>query len=207
MSLRLMYLKENGYVTNDGDLRHTKVTNFCLPMYGFHKRDFKNKLLNVYILHEDDPCLYVVTLNDNSITDVLTKLSANEHFIESFDDDDGKELIFKLKVPQKHEEDYFKILNGIYSEISKEYKEILKQFYTNNIYALDVPPLIVNGQVATTMWEILNPSIKKKEQVAKHFGVDISNVKELMSKPDLKYELYTKANQLNNQKNNYEESI
>ena len=45
MSLRLAYLTENGYVASDGDLRHTKVTNFCLPMYGFHKRDFKNKLL------------------------------------------------------------------------------------------------------------------------------------------------------------------
>lgn len=201
MSLRLAYLKENGYVAGDGDLRHTKVTNFCLPMYGLHKRDFKGKLLNVYILHEVTPHLYVVTLKDDIIDDILSKLSEHDDFVESFDDDDGKELIFKLRVPKRHEEDYYKILNGVYSEISDEYKEILKYFYTNSVYPIDTTPLIVNGQVATTMWEILNPSVRKREQVAKHFGVEVDAIKQLMSKPDLKYELYIKANQLYNQEN------
>lgn len=199
MSSRLTYLKDNGYVKEDGRLRHTKVSNFCLPMFDLHIDDFKEKLINVYIQHEPEPHLYVITLPDDNITDVLIRLNNHENFIESYDDDDGKELIFKLSIPSKYTEDYYKVLSGSYSQVSLEYKHLLKKFYGNNVYDLSVPPLIVNNQVATTMWEILNPSIKKREQVAKHFGVDINSVKELISKPDLKYELYKKANQLYNQ--------
>jgi len=204
MSLRLAYLKQQGYVKDDGDLRHTKVTNFCLPMIGLHRRDFKGKLLNVYIQHTDEQYLYIVVLNtdDEDVVKVLKKINDHEDFVESFNDDDNKELVFVVKVPKKHEDDYYKILNGLYSEISQGYKNILKVFYTNNVYDLNDAPLIVNGQVATTMWEILNPSVRKREIVAKHFEVDIKDVKELMSKPDLKYEVYKNIKDLNNDKDN-----
>ena len=204
MSLRLAYLKQQGYVKDDGDLRHTKVTNFCLPMIGLHRRDFKGKLLNVYIQHTDEQYLYIVVLNtdDEDVVKVLKKINDHEDFVESFNDDDNKELVFVVKVPKKHEDDYYKILNGLYSEISQGYKNILKVFYTNNVYDLNDAPLIVNGQVATTMWEILNPSVRKREIVAKHFEVDIKDVKELMSKPDIKYEVYKNIKDLNNDKDN-----
>ena len=204
MSLRLAYLKQQGYVKDDGDLRHTKVTNFCLPMIGLHRRDFKGKLLNVYIQHTDEQYLYIVVLNtdDEDVVKVLKKINDHEDFVESFNDDDNKELVFVVKVPKKHEDDYYNILNGLYSEISQGYKNILKVFYTNNVYDLNDAPLIVNGQVATTMWEILNPSVRKREIVAKHFEVDIKDVKELMSKPDLKYEVYKNIKDLNNDKDN-----
>ena len=202
MSLRLAYLKQQGYVKDDGDLRHTKVTNFCLPMIGLHRRDFKGKLLNVYIQHTDEQYLYIVVLNtdDEDVVKVLKKINDHEDFVESFNDDDNKELVFVVKVPKKHEDDYYKILNGLYSEISQGYKNILKVFYTNNVYDLNDAPLIVNGQVATAMWEILNPSVRKREIVAKHFEVDIKDVKELMSKPDLKYEVYKNIKDLLSEK-------
>lgn len=199
MSLRLAYLKANGYVTEEGDLRHTKVTNFCLPMFGVFKGDFKGKLLNAYIEHGDVPYLYIVTLNDENVTDLLVKLGESDDFIESFDDDDGKEFVFKFKIPSVYLDDYYKILNGVYSEISTSYKNVLRIFYGNTVYSLTDSPLIVNGQVATTMWEVLNPSLEKKKIIAKHFGVDPNSVKELISKPDLRYELYKKANELYNQ--------
>lgn len=203
MSLRLTYLRNKGYVTEDGDLRHTKVTNFCLPMYDIHRLEFGENLINVYIQHEVDPYLYIVVLNKDEpmLVRVLTRISSNEHFDSSYPDDDNNELVFKIKVPDKYIEDYYKIIAGRYSEISLEFKTKLtsKLYYGNYIYNLNEPPLIVNGQVATTMFEILNPSLKKKQVIAKHFGVEVSSVIELIEKPNLRYELYKKASDLFNE--------
>lgn len=203
MSLRLTYLKNKGYVTDDGSLRHTKVTNFCLPMYDIHILEFGENLINVYIQQETEPYLYIVVLNKDEpmLVRVLTKISSNEYFESSYDDDEEKELVFRLKVPTKYIEDYYKIIAGRYSEISLEFKTKLtsKVFYGNYIYNLNEPPLILNGQVATTMFEVLNPSVKKKQIIAKHFGVELSSIVELISKPDLRYEMYKKVSDLFNE--------
>ena len=199
MSVRLTYLKDNGYALDNGDIKHTKVTTFCLPMLGTLTKEFGKDIINVHI--DDKNNLYLVVLNSKNkqVEELLSKLSEHECFLESYDDDDGKELVFKFKVPEKHLNDYHAILDGKYSEISREYKELLTsdKYYKVTYFPLNEPPVIINGQVATTMWETLYPSIKKKEVVAKHFGVEVSSVLELMAKPDLKYELYRKTEQLN----------
>lgn len=199
MSVRLAYLRSYGYVLDNGDIKHTKVSNFCLPMFGLAVKDFNKKLLNAYIDGENN--FYVVVLNnkdDDKVEKLLIALSDNENFLESYDDDNGNELVFKLKIADKHLDDYHKILNGNYSEISNDYKALLTsdKYYKVTYYPLNEAPVIINGQVASTMWETLFPSIKKKEIVAKYYNVEISSVKELIAKPDLKYEFYRKAEEL-----------
>lgn len=198
MSVRLTYLRDNGYVTENNDIRHTKVSTFCLPMFDVCVKDFKQFLLNAHV--DDKNNLYVIVLSnvDKQVENILTKLSEHNDFLESYDDDDGKELVFKLKIPEKYIDDYHKILNGTYSSISSDYKSILTsdKYYKVTYYPLNEAPVMVNGQVASTMWETLNPSVKKKEIVAKHFGVDFSSVRELIAAPDLKYELYRTIDQL-----------
>lgn len=199
MSRRLAYLRENGYVTADGDLRHTKVTNFCLPMLDVYKGDFKDRLLNVYIDEKNGPHMYLIIQTPcDEIASLIERLHEHDEFTESYDDDNGDEFVIKLKVPEECLEDYYKILSGTYSQISTDYKNVLKKYYGNSIYNLNDTPLIINGQVATTMWEILNPSQKKREIIANHFGADVKDVKELISKPDLKYEMYKKVEELFN---------
>ncbi len=206
MSLRLTYLREKGYVADDGDLRHTKVTSFCLAMYDIHKSDFGDNLLNVHIQHKEELYLLIIVLNKDEpiLVDVLTKISSHECFDSSFADDGNNELVFRVKVPDQYIDDYYKIIEGRYSEISEGYKNLLisNKHYGSTIYALNEPPVIINGQVATTMAEILKPSLKKREIVAEHFGEEVSCVKELLSKPDLHYELYRKPNELFNEEIN-----
>lgn len=207
MSRRMAYLKNNGYVSDEGVMKYTKVTNFCIPMFGVCAKDFGDSLINAHISHNgNEHNFYIIVLkdkihNNKNNTELVTRLSEHKDFVESFDDDEGKELVFKFKIPQEHHDDYYKILSGSYSKISDEYKTVLEKFYGKKVYPLNEKPLILNGQVATTMWEILNPSIKKKEIIAKHLNVDISSVVELISKPDLRYELYQSTNELYNQEN------
>ena len=82
------------------------------------------------------------------------------------------------------------------------YKTLLTNLHSNNIYKLSEPPVIINGQVATTMFEILNPSQRKREVIARHFDVEVSSIKELIDKPDLKYEIYRKPEELFNEVEN-----
>lgn len=195
-----------GYVADDGDLRHTKVTMFCLAMYDIHKSEFGENLLNVHIEHKDEPKLLIIVLNKDEpvLVDVLTKISSHECFEASYGDDDNKELVFKVRVPEKYLEDYYKIIEGRYSEISIDYKNKLtsKLYYGDTVYNLKEPPLIINGQVATTVAEVLKPSLMKRQIIAKHFGVEVSSVVELIAKPDLRYELYRKPNELFNEEIN-----
>jgi len=41
--------------------------------------------------------------------------------------------------------------------------------------------------------------LEKKKVIAQHFGVEVSSVKELISKPDIRYELYRKTSELLNE--------
>ena len=208
MSIRITYLKENNYIRSDGSIKFTKVTMFCLPMIGLKYKEFEDHLLNVYSNHEESPHLYVVIKNpqneNKTLTIIINKLRSNHSLVEEYLDDDGYELVFKLKLDNKYEDDYYKILSGDYSKISEEYKKVLVDIYSSNVHDLSKPPTISDGQVLTTMYEVLYPTIEKKKVIAKHFGVEVSSIKELISKPDIRYELYKKTNELNNEEEIYE---
>lgn len=204
MSVRKTYLKNKGYIRKDGSIKFTKVTMFCLPMLGFHFKDFGDSLLNVYSTHDESPHLYVVILNpykDNpGLNIVLDKLRSHPNFVEETKDDDEYEIILKLKLDSNHEDDYYKVMSGDYSKISEDYKKILTRLYSDFKHDLNLPPKInADGLVDTSMAEVLDPSLEKKKIVAKHFGVELSSVKELISKPDLRYELYRTIEELNSE--------
>jgi len=203
MSIRKTYLKNKGYIRENGNIKHTKVTMFCLPMFGIHHKDFGNHLLNVYALHEEVPYLYVVVLNpykeDKGLTIVLDKLRGHPNFLEETRDDEDYEIVIKLKLDSHWEDDYYKIMSGDYSQLSEDYKKILINVFSDRKEDLSKPPVIVDGQVLTTMHEVLYPTLEKKKVIAKHFGVEDSSVKELISKPDIRYELYRKTSELLNE--------
>lgn len=203
MSVRRVYLENKGYIRKDGSIKYTKVTRFCLPMFGLHYDDFGNHLLNVYSLHEESPHIYIVVQNpykeDYRLNDVLEKLRAHPNFVEEFKDDEDNEIVYKLILNPKHEDDYYKIISGDYSKISDDYKNVLTKVYSDHRYNVTKPPVIVDGQVLTTMHEVLYPSPEKRAIIAKHFGVEVSSVRELISKPDIRYELYKKTSELFNE--------
>lgn len=209
MSRRMAYLKNMGYVNEEGVLRHTKLTNFCIPMFGVCAKDFGDSLINAHFLHMNEsaePHLFIIVHNkdnhDEKVVNVLQKLASHSEFIKQYTDDDGAELVYVLRIPNQNLDDYYKILCGDYSQVSNEYKQVLKKFYTNKVYNLNDSPLIINGQVATTMWEILNPSKAKRAIIAKHFETDVANIKELISKPNKRYEIYRTVQELYNEEEN-----
>lgn len=198
MSIRKTYLSKKGYVRKDGSIKHTKMTMFCLPLLGLSYHDFGKNLINVYSSQEDNIYLYIVLDNpyEQSVDSLINKIKARKDFIEEFKDDSDNEYILKLKISGIYEDDYYKIMSGEYSKISKIYKDILVKTYSDRTHDLSKPPTIVDGQVLTTMYEVLYPTEEKKKVIAKHFGVEISSVKELISKPDIRYELYRKVDEL-----------
>lgn len=205
MSLRLTYLKSKGYVLDDGSIRHTKVTQFCLPMFDLHYNWFDGALINAHIQENVETCLYIIFLakriKDEKVQALIGNLASNKNLVDYYLDDDNAELVYKLRIPEQYLDDYDKIIDGQYSKISLPYKTKLtsRYYYDNTVYDLKQPPLIINGQVATTMFEILNPSPKKREIIAKHFGVEVSSIVEFISKPNLRYELYKRPSELFNE--------
>lgn len=203
MSIRKTYLKNKGYIKQNGKIKHTKVTMFCLPVFGMHYMEFGDHLLNVYTLQEDNPYLYVVVLNpykeDKGLNIVLDKLRLHPNFVEESRDDEDYEIVIKLKLDSHWEDDYYKIMSGDYSKLSDDYKKILIKFFSDKKEDLTKAPNIVDGQVQTTMHEVLYPTLEKKKVIAKYFGVEVSSVKELISKPDIRYELYKKTSELLNE--------
>lgn len=203
MSIRKTYLRNKGYIRENGNIKHTKVTMFCLPMYGIHYKDFGNHLLNVHTIQEDNPYLYVLILNpykeDPHLNKVLDKLRNHYNFVEETRDDEDYEIVIKMKLDSHWEDDYYKIMSGDYSQLSEDYKKILINLFSDRKEDLTKPPKIIDGQVLTTMHEVLYPTIEKKKVIAKHFGVEVSSVKELISKPDIRYELYRKTSELLNE--------
>lgn len=198
MSIRKTYLNKKGYVRKDGSIKHTKMTMFCLPLLGLSYHDFGKNLINVYSSQEDNIYLYIVLDNpyEQSVDNLINKIKARKDFIEEFKDDSDNEYILKFKISGIYEDDYYKIMSGEYSKISKVYKDILIKMYSDRTHDLNKPPTIVDGQVLTTMHEVIYPTEEKKKVIAKHFGVEISSVKELISKPDIRYELYRKVDEL-----------
>ncbi len=197
MSFRLTYLKSKGYVKEDGSIKYTKATRFCLPMLGIWMGDFGELLLNVHIETDHPPHLCIVVLNKSGydLDIIADKIRENPLFISQEVDDNGNEVVYFVGIPERYHDDYYLVLEGRYSQLSLPYKTRLTSYYGTNVYPHD-NPLIVDDQVATTMFEVINPSQKKREVVAKHFGVEITSVKELIAKPDLSYEGYKKCEEL-----------
>ncbi len=206
MSLRLAYLKSKGFAKEDGSIKHTKATNFCLPMLGLCPRDFGEILLNVHIESDHPPHLCIVVLNKNTydLDAIASRIRSNPLYISQEEGDNGNEVVYFVGIPEKYYDDYYLVLEGRYSQLSLPYKTKLTSCHGNNVYPHN-SPVIIDGQVATTMFEVINPSQKKREVIAKHFDVDISSVNELIAKPNLDYERYRKCSELVEIKQEYEQ--
>ena len=58
------------------------------------------------------------------------KLYEDENFIRTYDDDfDNTYATYEFKVPEKWEDDFYKLLGGKMSDVSDEYVEMLEDFF------------------------------------------------------------------------------
>lgn len=175
----------------------TKTTLFLLPILGYTYRDFfinnKNYLHNCYISDLDKPKMYCVFDNseqNDSLTIVQNRLIGNYSFVSRYFDNDNLELVYSFNLGSDFEDDFYKFLDGQYSKLSKDLKDIL-------IFCYGKQTDVTNFK--STIYEAIYPTDDKRITIAKALGVEVSEIKEVFDKPDIRVELYKKYEDLINE--------
>lgn len=175
----------------DNDLKMNMSTIFILPMLGFPTEIMTEEFFGAYLDFYNDKYDIVLLFEntDNELFKDLVWIMQKSDYFESMDyDDDNKELAITFRVPGKYEDDFKKIMNGKYSAISKEYKEVL----------LDVHGRKAGQGKCIYMIDALYPDNQTKRYRAEKLGVSVNDLPdgEVMSIPDMENERYLKVNKL-----------
>jgi hypothetical protein len=181
MGLRRDYLKSKGWS------KLNKATNFLLPMIGYTVDDFssgyKNYLINCYITKELDGKLIVICdhVDDEDFNVFMYRNEVNPCYEGSTLDDDEKEVQITYQIPDRYREDYLKIVDSKYSQISKSYKDRL-----TSIYGRKTNP----DDYKATMYDALYPTEFKRKQIAERLGYDVKGkdwliIEEVLDKLEL----------------------
>lgn len=153
-SMYLLYIQE----------RITKSSTFIMPLLGYDKVYFRydHEFINCFVGTErnNDYGEYIYLLYRFNGSVEFTKFEENvikkhKDYIDTIDID-KYQVLYKFKINEKYKEDYYKILDGKYSTISKDGKERLMTFN------LSEP----NG----SLYEILNKVQRRKEKLEEEIG-------------------------------------
>lgn len=188
MSLRKKWLQSQKLISKTG-IEYTKSTYFLMPMLGYQKNDFishetkDNFLINCHIDDIANPSLVIVLDNNNDVNleVLLYKNDINSQFEGSELEDDGQQIILKYKLDSRYHSDFYKFIEGRFSEMSQTYKARLVGLYGRKSNNIDHRPSI---------FDALYPTSSKRKQWADYLGVDVDLIKEVSSKPDIDYELF-----------------
>jgi len=194
MQERLEWLDNNGYLNEDGSVIFTRTTRFLMPLVGISEFSIEHinpkLLINAHCAETDDKLVYVI-LNrldfPQESEDYLNIQNLNENFIDYIEEE--QEYILIYKVPDHFNDDYNKILQGKYSMTSVPYKEVIIRVYGINRITNDYRPSI---------YDCLFPTEAKRQMYADRLGVDLKDIIEASSIPNLEYEKYQSMEQLKN---------
>jgi hypothetical protein len=109
------------------------TTYFGLPLLGWNKAMYEPFLINTYIKHDlvegyEDCVFILMEWSDDSkfkkVEDILTKHKSHQAQYDV--DSDGKYVMFIHKIPDKYIVDYRLYLDGKYSQMSKNAKNLVK---------------------------------------------------------------------------------
>lgn len=194
---RIQWLEDRGYIKN-GKITHTRSTKFLLPLVGITEMDIekidKNLLINVhYLIKEKEIKIIVVLKLDefNERLEYFVKLqNLNENFSKDFVNtmiDNDYLIIYNL--PEQFREDFNLFIEGKYSKMSKEYKDIIIRVYGDQVDLKDYKPYIS---------EVLYPTDIKRQLIAEYYNVDIKYVDEVSAKPNKEHEAFHTIEELKN---------
>jgi len=111
VSYRIEYLKRNHWDNNGKRIRFTDSSVYLLPMVGLSIFDFDNKLINVHVKHAETPSLVIICknhLDDDNLAIIINKLIAHREYVNTWTDDDDKEICIEMKIPQRLVKNYHK---------------------------------------------------------------------------------------------------
>lgn len=170
------------------------TTIFLLPMLGFDKDFYPEEFISSYIIDITKPKLVLCFENTNSdnLKECLQILQNHEEFESINYDDDDKEVVLRLSIPEKHKDNYHNFKIGRYTLFDDSYKEEL----------MDVHGRVSGNGKAIMMIDALHPSFQAKKFRAEKSGCEINDLPngEVMSIPDMDLELYCTTSEITKEK-------
>jgi hypothetical protein len=167
-----------------------KAKNFILPMIGIPIVQYDPYIIDCNIIIDGFPKIVVIfdNIDDEPLKMLIYKLQSDYLFMDCEYGDDNKEIVLYFDVPKEFKSDFEKFIKGSYSEFSDEYKNRLTSYFGKET---------CEDWGLVTMWDTIYPKDNKKDQIAEKYGVDVKQIKELISSPDLEYEIYKTIEELN----------
>lgn len=174
--MRENLIDENKYRLNDivDRTAYNKSVYFILPMIGLDSKYFS--LINCYLGDSNYP--------EYSFNKILMNCKYNDEKLRAYKyynteyKLDNKTWMYVFDIPEHFNNDYVLFCQGKYSEFSNEYKQQITKFLSKPIQ---------NQQV----YKILFKTADRKAYIENLVGESIGN-QEVMSKPNLESELFTK---------------
>lgn len=183
-------------IKDENKIKMNRATLFLLPVIGQLSglksyMDYSRYFIDSYILDEESPKLVFCFDNEDAedLNMIFYKLANDYTLVENGVDED--ELFSVHYLPTEYRKDYFKFKEGKFSEFSDNIKEKIMKGHQRTT-AIDKR---ANGLPGASVWDILNPSDKKKREMANYLGVHISTIKELIDPPDMELEKYLTRSQ------------
>jgi len=171
--------------------KNNKTTIFLLPTYGYPLKLYSNYFIGCYIKDKDNYIISFVFENaedSEALRPIIQMLSVHHDYIDmNFDGQNAEELVVDMKLDKEYHKDFKSILDGRYSEISEQLKDILMGIHGKK-----------NGVgLGMTMYETLYPTIIRRNDLAKHLNVDYKHMPhEVLDVPNMDYEQYLTIEQL-----------
>ena len=160
--------------------KRTKASFFILPMLGGKKSHyFWNQLfMNCFIATpEEKNCIALLyRFSADPLFLKFEKAVTKFRWFKRREDPSDGYVLFIFNVPPAYEQDYEKIINGKYSEISKKYKIDLLEFH--------------NTQIDSLIGEVLFKSERRRLQLEKDLGAILPENSELLSIIDPEQETF-----------------
>lgn len=192
MSLRRQYQQEKS-------LKRNKCVHFLLPLYGYpfsSNSPLDHYLINCYVGSEHK--FFIVFDNDSNekLAHIIENLQLNPYYVDAFFDDDNKEVVLEMKIPDEYRKDFMLFTEGKYTKFSKAFKDILCRYYGNKSTRRERN---TDGKPIVKVFDAIYPTEDKLKDIADYYGVDLSSVKEcgeIMDPPNLDNETFKKVTQL-----------
>lgn len=174
-------------------LEKTKSWWFLTPMFELDQYNLNYKyLLNVYLGTEDYPehknilvLHYDFIQIGGNFAKLEKRLSSLPNFIRSYDPDDYTSL-FLFHIPHKWYNDYLLFINGKYSQLSGEYKNLLFSFYAMG----------GNKKHLEELKKVVNKSEEKKLLLEEELGVILPADAEVASIINWEKEIYNESHKI-----------
>lgn len=166
-----------------------KAKNFILPMLGVPISQFSPYMIDCNIINEGFPKIVVIfdNIDDEPLKMLIYKLQSDYLFLDCEYDDDDKEVVMFFDIPKEFKKDFEAFVGGKYSKFSEDYKKRLTLYFGKK--TCEEAGLV-------TMWDTINPTDKKRQEIADKYDISIDSIKELISIPNLEHEIYRTIEEL-----------